>query len=81
MLVSELVAYYKNELKTNHEEECFFKNMHKPQKITTEYFYQDWKIHYSNNLYSYGNQDNIELPILNPQIKTYIVRKTLIEPV
>jgi len=75
--VLDLVARYKNQLKTVHAEECFFHNQNNAQKISIDYFYQQWRIHYNNNYYSYGNQESIELPLISPKVLEYIGEKSV----
>jgi len=73
MIEQKVVSYYKNLLKTVHVEECFYHNQSHHQKITAEYLYRQWRVHYNGNLYSYSNQESIELPIISSMAKNYIV--------
>jgi len=70
-----VVEHYKTLFKTCHVKDCFYYNPIQPISINKEYFFTEWKTYYTENLNSYIDLDKIQLPVLAPRIKEYIVSK------
>ena len=56
-----------------HTPECFYANIDNPEKLTLNFFYQEWERIFKENLQSYNNLDSLELPLINSSIKETIV--------